>query len=87
MGMGMGMAKDGCGIATGVQFSAFMGFDMCVGAFQPCIATLRSKYVPDAQQSMVNNLFRLPLNLFRLPLNLFWSRWAPCSPTTSRARP
>ena len=35
-----------------------------MGAFQPCIATHRSKYVPDAQQSTVNNLFRLPLNIF-----------------------
>jgi len=47
----------------GLQFTAFLGFEMCVGAFQPCIATLRSKYVPDSQQSTVNNLFRLPLNL------------------------
>eukprot|EP00965_Chrysotila_dentata_P181298 5984352-Pleurochrysis_carterae.AAC.1 len=30
---------------------------VCVGAFQPCIATLRSKYVPDAMQSTINNLF------------------------------
>jgi len=55
----------GCGIraAFGVHFIAFLGFEVCVGAFQPCIATLRSKYVPDAQQSTVNNLFRLPLNM------------------------
>jgi len=55
----------GCGIraAFGVHFVAFLGFEMCVGAFQPCMATHRSKYVPDAQQSTVNNLFRLPLNM------------------------
>ena len=47
-----------------VQFGACLGFEVCVGAFQPCIATHRSKYVPDAQQSTVNNLFRLPLNIF-----------------------
>eukprot|EP00964_Phaeocystis_antarctica_P148566 scaffold115463_cov41-Phaeocystis_antarctica.AAC.1 len=68
-----------------VQFGACLGFEVCVGAFQPtptptptpslhphqvcvgafqpCIATHRSKYVPDAQQSTVNNLFRLPLNI------------------------
>jgi len=45
------------------QFAAFLGFEICVGAFQPCIATHRSKYVPDAMQSTVNNLFRFPLNL------------------------
>ena len=55
----------GCGIhaSFGVHFAAFLGFEMCVGAFQPCVATHRSKYVPDAQQSTVNNLFRLPLNM------------------------
>ena len=34
-----------------LQFTAFLGFEMCVGAFQPCIATLRSKYAANAQQS------------------------------------
>ena len=34
-----------------------------MGAFQPCIASHRSKYVPDALQSTVNNLFRCPLNM------------------------
>ena len=55
----------GCGIhaSFGVHFTAFLGFEMCVGAFQPCVATHRSKYVPDAQQSTVNNLFRFPLNM------------------------
>ena len=46
-----------------VLFTAFLGFEVCVGAFQPCIASLRSKYVPDALQSTVNNLFRCPLNM------------------------
>ena len=55
----------GCGIHTtfAIQFAAFLGFEMCVGAFQPCVATHRSKYVPDGQQSTVNNLFRFPLNM------------------------
>ena len=46
-----------------MQFGACLGFEVCVGAFQPCIATHRSKYVPDALQSTVNNLFRFPLNM------------------------
>ena len=29
-----------------VQFGACLGFEVCVGAFQPCIATHRSRYVP-----------------------------------------
>jgi len=46
-----------------VQFGACLGFEVCCGAFTPCIATHRSKYVPDEQQSTINNLFRLPLNM------------------------
>ncbi|KAL1507197.1 hypothetical protein AB1Y20_008047 [Prymnesium parvum] len=55
----------GCSLpsAFAVQFAAFLGFEMCVGAFQPCMATLRAKYVPDSQQSTVNSLFRFPLNM------------------------
>lgn len=54
----------GCGPHPfAVQFGCFLAFEACVGAFQPCIATHRSKYVPDAMQSTVNNLFRLPLNM------------------------
>ena len=55
----------GCGfhVTFTIHFVAFLGFEMCVGAFQPCVATHRSKYVPDEMQSTVNNLFRMPLNL------------------------
>ena len=53
----------GSGDTFTVLFTAFLGFEVCVGAFQPCIASLRSKYVPDALQSTVNNLFRCPLNM------------------------
>ena len=36
-----------CGdLAFLVQFGACLGFEVCVGAFQPCIATHRSRYVP-----------------------------------------
>merc|ERR1711988_1175825 len=53
----------GCGDEFTVLFMAFLCFEVCVGAFQPCIASHRSKYVPDALQSTVNNLFRFPLNM------------------------
>ena len=43
----------GSGDTFTVLFTAFLGFEVCVGAFQPCIATHRSKYVPDAMQSTV----------------------------------
>jgi len=54
----------GCGEGSfAAQLTAFLAFEVCVGAFQPCLATHRSKYVPDSQQSTINNLFRFPLNM------------------------
>jgi MFS family permease len=40
----------------------FMILEMCVGLFMPVAGTLRSKYVPDALQGGILNIFRLPLN-------------------------
>mmetsp|Transcript_45752 Transcript_45752/g.99372 ORF Transcript_45752/g.99372 Transcript_45752/m.99372 type:complete len:464 (+) Transcript_45752:49-1440(+) len=57
-------------------FVAFLGFEMCVGAFQPCIATHRSKYVPDQLQSTINNLFRFPLNML-VATGTMLSDWFP----------
>jgi hypothetical protein len=36
--------------------------ELCVGLFMPVAGTLRSKYVPDAKQGAILNIFRLPLN-------------------------
>jgi hypothetical protein len=36
--------------------------ELCVGLFMPVAGTLRSKYVPDALQGAILNIFRLPLN-------------------------
>lgn len=64
MGLLVWCSCSDCGsFAFLVQFGACLGFEVCVGAFQPCIATHRSKYVPDHLQSTVNNLFRFPLNM------------------------
>lgn len=47
---------------------AFVLFELCVGAWFPAVATLKSRLVPDALRSTVYNLFRLPLNLLVLAL-------------------
>lgn len=41
---------------------AFLVFETCVGAFQPCGGVLRSKVIPDKLQGSVMNMFRIPLN-------------------------
>jgi MFS family permease len=42
--------------------ASFMLVECCVGLFMPVAGTLRSKYVPDALQGAILNIFRLPLN-------------------------
>eukprot|EP00529_Nitzschia_sp_RCC80_P022426 CAMPEP_0113465664 /NCGR_PEP_ID=MMETSP0014_2-20120614/13863_1 /TAXON_ID=2857 /ORGANISM="Nitzschia sp." /LENGTH=497 /DNA_ID=CAMNT_0000357843 /DNA_START=97 /DNA_END=1590 /DNA_ORIENTATION=+ /assembly_acc=CAM_ASM_000159 len=42
--------------------ASFMVVEACVGFFMPVAGTLRSKYVPDALQGAILNIFRLPLN-------------------------
>jgi hypothetical protein len=41
---------------------SFLVMEFCVGLFMPVAGTLRSKYVPDALQGSILNIFRLPLN-------------------------
>jgi hypothetical protein len=41
---------------------SFLVVEFCVGLFMPVAGTLRSRYVPDAQQGAILNIFRLPLN-------------------------
>ncbi|CAM9200633.1 unnamed protein product [Chrysoparadoxa australica] len=43
---------------------SFLAIETCVGAFYACSGLMRSKYLPDALQSSIMNLFRLPLNVF-----------------------
>jgi len=42
--------------------TSFVVMEACVGLFMPVQGTLRSKYVPDAMQGAIMNIFRLPLN-------------------------
>ncbi len=41
---------------------AFFVFESTVGCYFPTIGTLRSKYIPDANRSVIMNLFGIPLN-------------------------
>jgi hypothetical protein len=43
--------------------ASFLILETCVGAFYASSGLLRSKYLPDALQSSVMNIFRLPLNI------------------------
>mmetsp|Transcript_28555 Transcript_28555/g.77278 ORF Transcript_28555/g.77278 Transcript_28555/m.77278 type:complete len:480 (-) Transcript_28555:342-1781(-) len=45
-----------------IVIAAFMVTEATVGLFMPVAGTLRSKYVPDALQGAILNIFRLPLN-------------------------
>ncbi|KAJ1449697.1 hypothetical protein M885DRAFT_622331 [Pelagophyceae sp. CCMP2097] len=45
-----------------VVLTSFLALEACVGAFNGCAATMRSRYIPDAVQSAVMNLSRVPLN-------------------------
>jgi len=40
----------------------FLLIEFCVGLSSPIAGMLRSKYVPDAYQGAIMNIFRLPLN-------------------------
>merc|ERR1712115_30980 len=41
---------------------SFIVIELCVGLSSPIGGVLRSKYVPDAYQGAIMNIFRLPLN-------------------------
>lgn len=41
---------------------SFVVIEFCVGLSSPIAGMLRSKYVPDAYQGAIMNIFRLPLN-------------------------
>lgn len=43
--------------------AAMFAFEACVGMYFPSIGTLRSKYIPSEQRSIIMNLFGIPLNL------------------------
>lgn len=43
--------------------ASFLVLEACLGMFNSCGATLRSKYYPDAMQSSIMSVFRMPLNV------------------------
>lgn len=55
-----------CCTPAGVCFekvlASFLLIEFCVGLSSPIAGMLRSKYVPDAYQGAIMNIFRLPLN-------------------------
>ena len=59
--MCLSLSHDGSGHFS-VIIASFMLVEFCVGMFMPIAGTLRSKYVPDALQGGILNIFRLPLN-------------------------
>jgi hypothetical protein len=56
------MSKASIGGTFELVIASFMVMELCVGLFMPVAGTLRSKYVPDALQGAILNIFRLPLN-------------------------
>lgn len=59
--MCLSLSHDGTSYFT-VIIASFMLVEFCVGMMMPIAGTLRSKYVPDALQGGILNIFRLPLN-------------------------
>ena len=57
----LSLSQEGSNYFT-VIIASFMLVEFCVGMFMPIAGTLRSKYVPDALQGGILNIFRLPLN-------------------------
>ena len=52
--------------SAGPTLSAFLLFEVCIGAYWPLIGTLKSQLVPEAIRSSVYSFYRVPLNLIVL---------------------
>ena len=48
----------------------FLTYEACVGMYFPAIGTLRSKYVPNENKSVILSLFGIPLNLLVVAIYL-----------------
>ncbi|CAE7378433.1 MFSD5 [Symbiodinium natans] len=44
-------------------FLGFLAFEACVGAYFPCVSTVKSAVVPEQARAGVYNVYRVPLNL------------------------
>ena len=56
------MAVPTISFSFGPVFISMLVLEAMVGMFNACGATLRSKYYPEAQQSAMMSVFRIPLN-------------------------
>ncbi|CAK9111493.1 unnamed protein product [Durusdinium trenchii] len=44
-------------------FFSFLAFEACVGAYFPCVSTVKSELVPEEARAGVYNVYRVPLNM------------------------
>lgn len=58
------------GASAATIFAGFLAFEACVGAYFPCMGTVKSQVVPEDCRAGVYNLYRVPLNAFVLLLLL-----------------
>jgi len=63
MGAGVAATRWPTAVPAAVLVGSFFAFEACVGMYFPSIGTLRSKYIPDANRSVIMNLFGIPLNV------------------------
>lgn len=45
-----------------LNFAAFVAFELCVGAYFPAAATIKSEFVEERYRATIYNLFRTPMN-------------------------
>ncbi|CAE8685893.1 unnamed protein product, partial [Polarella glacialis] len=50
--------------SNGAVFAGFLIFEACVGAYFPCVGTVKSEVVPEEARAGVYNVYRVPLNAF-----------------------
>mmetsp|Transcript_13911 Transcript_13911/g.20532 ORF Transcript_13911/g.20532 Transcript_13911/m.20532 type:complete len:530 (-) Transcript_13911:88-1677(-) len=73
MGLGAYFTAGATTSLTGIMIALFL-YELTVGMYFPIIGTLRSKYVPDNNKSVILSLFGIPLNSLVLLAYLFIER-------------
>jgi len=54
-----------------LNFAAFVMFELCVGAYFPAAATIKSEFVEEKHRVTIYNLFRTPMNAIVVAVLLF----------------
>ena len=49
-----------------VQYIGMLMYEFCIGAYYPCMGTVKGVLIPESQRAAIYNVFRLPLNLMVL---------------------